>query len=94
MPKKKNLKLDQLKVKSFVTVLGKESRAIEGGLAALPQTLGCPVESLTDCPTCLAESQTDCRMCITGPTGCTDCTICYPCDPTMVETCGVTFCIC
>ncbi len=68
MPKAKRLKLDELKIRSFVTVLGDGANAVKGGLT--DSCTSCDV-TLVSCITCHPCNQTADRTC--GP----ECTMRY-----------------
>lgn len=100
MPKKKRLKLNELTVKSFVTRLGDQSRAVKGGL---PNTVTCPPPTEGEscggtcetcfgftCATCILETCETCDTCVT-------CNTCggYTCPYSQCKTCdcsGDPFC--
>ena len=82
MPKQKKLKLNDLKVKSFVTLLNKDTRQVKGGGTwTICKTCG------TECPptdTC----NTDCGTCVTCET-CETCQTCgASCPYSECKTCG------
>jgi hypothetical protein len=88
MPKKKKLKLNELKVKSFVTVLSDESKAVKGGSVSICKTcglecsVGCPETYDTECPSCGGTCRTECGSCET-------CATCGPsCPWSECKTCG------
>ena len=73
MPKAKKLKLNELKVKSFVTLLDQDTRQVKGGNTwTICRTCGPECETLDTC-------YTDCGTCVS-------CDTCVTCDT--CETCG------
>ena len=86
MPKQKKLKLNELKVKSFVTLLNEGTRKVKGGTWTICKTCGseCECETLDTCPT-------DCGTCVTCQTDCT-CVTCETCGAScpysICKTCG------
>jgi len=85
MPKKKRLKLNELTVKSFVTRLGDQSRAVKGGAE---NTVTCPTGTV--CESC----EGTCETCFYGPTCATWCAAtCETCDTCVTcNTCGGNTC--
>ncbi len=66
MPKKKKLKLGQLKIRSFVTEMDeKEAKKVKGGHTCDPHwSCASCIDSCVSCVTCTADSI---NVCVTEP---------------------------
>lgn len=94
MPEKKKLKLNELKVKSFVTMEKDEAGKIKGGSVSICKTCGseciatcgCTATVCSDCCPGTDTCNTNCGTCYY--TECGTCLTCPPCNWTIERTCG------